>query len=179
MDDPLLSNFKTPSVKIFDGVGDPHKHVIAYQAMMMLLEANDAMMFQAFFSTIGGPTQRWFTRLPGESINFFYNLVVKFTSHFMQGKKARKHFSYIANVKQWSNKSLTEFLVWWIETLKARDLYKNLKRKTLISYVAMMAKVDLYAKEDEVNRAKKQKEEGFRGVNCPCPHREPDSPPHP
>lgn len=52
---------------------------------MMLMGANDAIMCMAFFSTLGGIAQWLFTELPGESINTFYDLEVKFTTHFLRG----------------------------------------------------------------------------------------------
>lgn len=37
MDRPLLANFKTPTIKKFNGVGDLREHIMAYQAAMMAM----------------------------------------------------------------------------------------------------------------------------------------------
>lgn len=39
----------------------------------------------------------------------------------------------------------------FIEALRAGDLYKSLRQKAFVSYVAMMAKVDRYVKAEEAN----------------------------
>lgn len=39
-----------------------------------------------------------------------------------------------------------------IEALRARDLYKSLRQKAPISYVAMIAKVEQYVETEEANR---------------------------
>lgn len=86
---------------------------MAYQAVMMLMVANNVVMCRAFFSTLEGIGQRWFTKLLGESIDTFYDLAIKFTTHFMKGKKAKKFFSYLEIVKQRLEESLIDFLVRW------------------------------------------------------------------
>lgn len=58
MNEPLPVNFNTTTMKKFDGVRDPHEKIMGYQAVMMLMGANDAVMCKAFFSTLGGITQR-------------------------------------------------------------------------------------------------------------------------
>lgn len=47
MEEPLPANFKTPSVNRFDGVGDLQGHILYYQDVMMLMEANDVLMCRA------------------------------------------------------------------------------------------------------------------------------------
>lgn len=73
---------------------------MAYQAAKMLIGANDVVMCREFFSTLRGIAHRWLLELQGEFINTFYDMVMKFTTHFMREKKANKHFSYLAIVKQ-------------------------------------------------------------------------------
>lgn len=48
----------------------------------------------------------------------------------------------------------------FIKALQAGDLYKSLRRKAPVNYVAMMAKVDSYAKVKEINQLKRREEEG-------------------
>lgn len=170
MNESLPTNFKTPMIKKFDGVRDPHEHIMAYQAAIMIIEANDVVMCIVLFSTLEGMAQRWFIELSGKSIDTFYNLAVKFTTHFMRGRKTRKHFSYLTIVKHRLGEFLRDFLNRWraevdeiegmddksaitmfIDALRARDLYKSLRRKAHVSYVAMMTKVDWYAEANEAN----------------------------
>lgn len=44
MNEPLVVNFKMPTIKKFDGVGDSHEHIMAYQAAMILMGTNDVLM---------------------------------------------------------------------------------------------------------------------------------------
>lgn len=111
MNEQLLSKFKTPTIKKSIGVGDAHEHIMAYQAAMMLMGANNVVMCRAFILTLGGKAQRWFTELSDESINMFYYLIMKFTTHLMRSWKAKKHFSYLTIVKQRSSDSLIDFLI--------------------------------------------------------------------
>lgn len=66
---------------------------------MMLKSTNNVVMRKVFFTMLGGVAQRWFTELPSESIDAFYELAFKFTTHFMRGKNARKTFFIFADNK--------------------------------------------------------------------------------
>lgn len=99
MDELLPANLKTPIIKRFDGAGDLDEHIKAYRAAMMLMGGNNTVMCMVFFSTLGGVAQRWFIELSGKSIDTFYDLAIKFTTHFLQGRKAKKHCCYLATVK--------------------------------------------------------------------------------
>lgn len=84
MNEPLPVNFKMPTIKKFDGVGNPHEHIMVYHPSMMLIGANDIVMCMVLFFMIGGIAQRWFTELLSESIDTFYDMVMKFTTYFMR-----------------------------------------------------------------------------------------------
>ncbi|XP_019179508.1 PREDICTED: uncharacterized protein LOC109174703 [Ipomoea nil] len=176
--EPIPSTFKPPSITRFDGRGDPQEHIMAYQATMMLMGSSEAMMCRAFFSTLIGQAQRWFTSLKGGTVDSFHDLAVKFITHFMRGRKIRKHFTHLTTVKQGVGESLTDFLARWraeeanveniddksgvvmfVDALRAGDLYKSLRCKTPDTYAALMAKADRYAEAEEANRLKGREEE--------------------
>lgn len=110
MSEPLPPNFKAPSVQRFDGTGDPQEHVLTYQDAMMLMGSSEAAMCRAFFSTLAGGAQRWFTNLPGGSIGSFHDLAMKFITSFMRGRKSKKYFTHMASLKQGRDETLVEFL---------------------------------------------------------------------
>ncbi|XP_019177678.1 PREDICTED: uncharacterized protein LOC109172889 [Ipomoea nil] len=178
MREPIPSTFKPPSIKRFNGQGDPQEHIMTYQATMMLMGSSEARMCRAFFSTLVNQAQRWFTSLKGGTVDSFHDLAVKFITHFMMGRKIRKHFTHLTTVKQGVGESLTDFLVRWraeeanvediddksgmvmfVDALRAGDLYKTLRRKTSDTYAALMAKADRYAEAEEANRLKGYEEE--------------------
>ncbi|XP_031106344.1 uncharacterized protein LOC116010997 [Ipomoea triloba] len=170
-----------PNVRRFDGTGDPQEHILPYQAAMMLMGSSEAAMCRAFFSTLAGGAQRWFTNLPGGPIGSFHELAMKFITCFMRGRRSKKHFTHLASLKQGKNETLMEFLVRWrteeaevddmddrsaiamfISALRAGDLYKSLRRKTPRTYTSLMIKADRYAEAEEANRLKYLEEEGSK-----------------
>ncbi|XP_031090935.1 uncharacterized protein LOC115995927 [Ipomoea triloba] len=169
-----------PTVRKFDGTGDPQEHVLAYQAAMMLMGSSEAAMCRAFFSTLLGGAQRWFTNLPGGSISSFHELEMKFITSFMRARRSNKYFTHLAcNLKQERDETLTEFLSRWrveeaevedmddksaivmfISTLRAGDLYKSLRCKMPRTYTSLMIQTNRYTKAEEANRLKCLEEEG-------------------
>ncbi|XP_031090847.1 uncharacterized protein LOC115995836 [Ipomoea triloba] len=148
---------------------------------MMLMGSSEAAMCRAFFSTLAGGAQRWFTNLPSGSIGSFHELAMKFITCFMRGRRSKKHFTHLASLKQGKDETLMEFLVHWrteeaevddmddrsgiamfISALRAGDLYKSLRRKTPRTYTSLMIKANRYAEAEEANRLKYLEEEGSK-----------------
>ncbi|XP_019197081.1 PREDICTED: uncharacterized protein LOC109190936 [Ipomoea nil] len=163
----------------YDGTSDPQENVLTYQAAMMLIGSSDALMCRAFFSTLSGGAQRWFTNLKGGSLGSFQDLATGFITHFLRGRRRKKHFTHLASVKQGENETLTQFLARWrkeeaevedmddrfamvmfIAALRAGELYKSLRRKAPGSYATLMMKADWYAEAEEANRMKRIEEHG-------------------
>ncbi|XP_019175766.1 PREDICTED: uncharacterized protein LOC109171091 [Ipomoea nil] len=134
-------------------------------------------MCRAFFSMLSGGAQRWFTNLKGGSLGSFQDLATKFITHFLRGRRRKKHFTHLASIKQGEDETLTQFLTRWrkeeaevedmddrsamvmfIAALRAGELYKSLRRKAPGSYAALMMKADRYAEAEEANRMKRIEE---------------------
>lgn len=62
----------------------------------------------------------------------------------------------MAEVEEMDEKSA---ITLFIEAIRASDLYKSMRQKALVCYIAMMAKADRYAKAEETNRLKRREEE--------------------
>ena len=63
-----------PTIKAYDGTGDPANHVRTFSNALLLQPADDAVKCRAFPQTLSGMAQRWYSRLPPNSIGSFRDL---------------------------------------------------------------------------------------------------------
>ena len=52
MEQPISPQFKMPQTELYDGSVDPLDHLKAFKALMLLHEANDGTLCQAFLATL-------------------------------------------------------------------------------------------------------------------------------
>ncbi|KAK3009411.1 hypothetical protein RJ639_013159 [Escallonia herrerae] len=99
-----------PQYDLYDGSGDPGEHVYQFQTNMLLLQVLDAVMCQAFPTTLRKAAHAWFKSLPPRSIHSFAQLTDLFQNHFVSSKTRRKNYASLLNVVQERNESLAHYL---------------------------------------------------------------------
>ncbi|XP_019200227.1 PREDICTED: uncharacterized protein LOC109193846 [Ipomoea nil] len=154
MDVPLPRDFRLPAIKPYMGTTDPRVHMTRYKAAMVMIGAGDAVMCRAFLSTLDGAAQ---------DCNI----------------QCKKPFSHPCVVKQDSGESLKDFLNKWkkevnnvydfdstaaipifIYALRSGYFYKQLNANQPRSYEDLMRTANRYAEAKEVDRKKKDEEDG-------------------
>nr|VDD24220.1 unnamed protein product [Brassica oleracea] len=92
---PRKSSF--PSIKMYDGTGDPDypdDHIAQYKQRMLAVvlpkESREATMFKGFDSTLIGPTLQWYINLPTRFISSFAGLSDKFVEQFASSRSLEK-----------------------------------------------------------------------------------------
>ncbi|KAL8116199.1 hypothetical protein AgCh_022626 [Apium graveolens] len=63
MNDHISRKFKMPTIKAYDGTGDPANHVRTFSNTLLLQPVNDAIKCRAFPQTLSGMAQRWLQSL--------------------------------------------------------------------------------------------------------------------
>ncbi|XP_059639298.1 uncharacterized protein LOC132281621 [Cornus florida] len=101
---PLLSKFRMPSIKSFDGTKDPIDHLETFQALMHLHVMPDEIMCRAFPTTLKGSTRVWFNKLKPGTIETFEELSKRFVGHFIAGQKHRRPATYLLTVEEADDK---------------------------------------------------------------------------
>lgn len=74
----MLSHFTYPTIKMYDGNGDPDNHIGQYKQRMHTCVVHqfqrEACICKGFGSSLANPTVQWFVNLPNESISSFAKL---------------------------------------------------------------------------------------------------------
>ncbi|KAF3554575.1 hypothetical protein F2Q69_00013611 [Brassica cretica] len=85
--------FSFPSIKMYDGTGDPDDHMQYKQRMLAVAlpkESREATMCKGFGSTLVGPALQWYINLPTRSISSFAGLSDKFVEQFASCRSLEK-----------------------------------------------------------------------------------------
>ncbi|XP_031131760.1 uncharacterized protein LOC116033140 [Ipomoea triloba] len=138
---------------------------------MLMMGVSDAVMCQAFYSTLSGRAVEWFTSLEPGSIADFCELARKFVHRFAISKAAKKHFTSLEKDKQREGESLTLFSERWkagkttainllLSALRAGALYQDLILKQPNTYEEALRRMTNHAIADEGNAAKRMQEIG-------------------
>ncbi|KAL8099843.1 hypothetical protein AgCh_032192 [Apium graveolens] len=86
MNSHISRKFKMPTIKAYDGTGDPTNHVRTFSNALLLQPVNDAIKCRAFPQTLSGMAQRWYSHLPPNSIGSFRELSQAFIKQFISGR---------------------------------------------------------------------------------------------
>ena len=109
-DHPLPPKFKMPSLDSYDGTRDPFDHIATFKTSMHLQEVLDEIMCRAFPTTLKGPVQVWFSKIPLNTVSSFEELSKLFVNNFI-GRQRHKHSSSnLLTIEQGENESLRSFI---------------------------------------------------------------------
>ena len=113
-----------PTLKSYDGTGDPANRIRTFSNAILLQPISDAVKFQAFLQTMWGMAQRWYSRLPPNSIGSFKQLSREFIGQFTGGKTHEKSSTSLMNLLQGKNESMRDYINCFTKkVLKVLDYY--------------------------------------------------------
>ncbi|XP_063941432.1 uncharacterized protein LOC135149610 [Daucus carota subsp. sativus] len=119
----ISQKFKLPTIKAYDGTGDPANHVRTFMNALLLQPVTEAIKCRAFPQTLSGMAQHWYSRLPPNSISCFADLSRAFIGQFVGSKTHAKSSASLMNLHQGKNESLREYMNRFTkEALKVLDL---------------------------------------------------------
>ena len=84
-DHPLPPKFKMPSLDSYDGTRNPFDHIATFKTTMHLQGVPNEIMRRAFPTTLKGPAQVRFNKMPPNTVNSFEELSKLFVNNFIGG----------------------------------------------------------------------------------------------
>ncbi|KAK1393258.1 hypothetical protein POM88_012314 [Heracleum sosnowskyi] len=96
----ISRKFTMPTIKAYDGTGDPANHQ----------PTNDAVKCRPFPQTLAGMAQRWYSRLPPNSIGSFKELSKAFINQFVSGRVHEKSSASLMGIQQGKNEALRDYI---------------------------------------------------------------------
>ncbi|KAK1401275.1 hypothetical protein POM88_000880 [Heracleum sosnowskyi] len=106
----MSRKFKMSTIKACDGTGDPANHVRTFSNALLLQPTNDAVKCRAFPQTLAGMAQRWYSRLPPNSIGSFKELSKAFINQFVSGRVHEMNSTSLMGIQQGKNESLRDYI---------------------------------------------------------------------
>ena len=82
---PLPPKFKMPSLDSYDGTRNPFDHIVTFKITMHLQRVPNEIMCRAFLTTLKGPAQVWFSKIPPNTVSSFKELSKLFVNNFIRG----------------------------------------------------------------------------------------------
>ena len=107
---PLPSKFKMSSLDSYDGTRDPCDHITTFKITMHLQGVPDEIMCRAFPTTLKGPAQVWFNKIPLNSVSSFNQLSKLFVNNFIGGQRHKRSSFSLLTIEQGENESLRSFV---------------------------------------------------------------------
>ena len=107
---PLPPKFKMPSLDSYDGTHDPFDHIATFKTTIHLQGVPDKIMCRAFPTTLKGPAQVWFSKIPFNSVSSFEELSKLFVNNFIGGQRHKRSSSSLLTIEQGENESLWSFI---------------------------------------------------------------------
>ena len=107
---PLPPKFKMPSLDSYDGMRDPFDHIATFKTTMHLQGVPDEIMCSAFPTTLKGPAQVWFSKIPPNLVSSFEKLSKLFVNNFIGGQRHKRSSSNLLTIEQGENESLRSFI---------------------------------------------------------------------
>ena len=107
---PLPRKFKMPSLDSYDGTRDLFDHIATFKTTMHLQGVLDEIMCRAFPTTLKGPAQVWFSKIPPNSVSSFEELSKLFVNNFIGGQRHKRSSSSLLTIEKGENESLRSFI---------------------------------------------------------------------
>ena len=100
---PLPPNFKMPSLDLYDGTCDPFDHIATckttFKTTMHLQGVPNEIMCKAFPTTLKGPAQVWFSKIPLNIMSFFKELSKLIVNNFIGRQRHKCSSSSLLNIE--------------------------------------------------------------------------------
>ena len=107
---PLPLKFKMPSLDSYDGTRDPFDHIVTFKTTMHPQGVPDKIMCKAFLTTLKGPMQVRFNKIPPNTVSSFEKLSNLFVNNFIGGQRYKCSSSSLLTTEQGENESLRSFI---------------------------------------------------------------------
>ncbi|XP_065634944.1 uncharacterized protein LOC136069837 [Quercus suber] len=107
---PLPPKFKMPFLDSYDGTRNPFGHIATFKTTMHLQGVSDEIMCKAFPTTLKGPAQVWFNKIPPNSVSSFEELSKLFVNNFIGEQRHKRSSSSLLTIEQGENESLQSFI---------------------------------------------------------------------
>ncbi|XP_013594494.1 PREDICTED: uncharacterized protein LOC106302554 [Brassica oleracea var. oleracea] len=106
--------FSFPSIRMYDGTGDPDDHIVQYKQRMLAValpkESREATMCKGFGSTLIEPALQWYINLPTWSISSFAGLSDKFVEQFTSSRSLEKTSDGLYEILQHRVEPLRDYI---------------------------------------------------------------------
>ena len=168
-------DFKMPTLKQYDGEGNPVSHLTTFQTWMSIRRASSSIKCQAFPLTLTDIAYDWFQSLKPGSISSYEQLKEEFLARFATARTRKKDVSYLWTVKQGKTESLKKYLDRYIksaskveglteseavtnlrEGLQDGELLKSAVRKAPKTLAEFIARAQEFVNEEEYFQSRKE-----------------------
>ncbi|XP_074377961.1 uncharacterized protein LOC141719476 [Apium graveolens] len=105
MNTHITRKFKMPTIKGYDGMGDPANHIRTFSKPV-----NDMIKYRTFPQTLSGMAQRWYSRFPPNSIGSFRDLSQAYIKQFISRNVHEKSSASLMSILLGAKKSLRDNL---------------------------------------------------------------------
>ncbi|KAF2552253.1 hypothetical protein F2Q68_00034343 [Brassica cretica] len=106
--------FSFPSIRMYDGTGDPNDHIVQYKQRMLAValpkESREATLCKGFGSTLIEPALQWYINLPTRSISSFAGLSDKFVEQFTSSRSLEKTSDGLYEILQHRVEPLQDYI---------------------------------------------------------------------
>ncbi|XP_042423390.1 uncharacterized protein LOC122011007 [Zingiber officinale] len=110
MEDPLPRHYTPLAIGEYNGSANPDDHLAKFDNAATLHQYTDGVKCRVFLTTLSGPAQRWFTRLPTGSIRSFKDFRAAFLHHFASSRRHQKMSVNLFSLKQGPREALRAYI---------------------------------------------------------------------
>ncbi|XP_042410035.1 uncharacterized protein LOC121999415 [Zingiber officinale] len=175
LQDPLPKHYAPLAIEEYNGTTDSDDHLGKFDNAATHHQYTDGVKCRVFLTTLSGFSQRWFRRLPDESIRSFKDFRTVFLHHFASSRRYQKTSVNLFSIKQGARETLRAYIqrfnqaaldihVISSETmmhaftqgLMDGDFFHSLIRKPPRVYDHMLKKASEYINVEEAQAARKK-----------------------